>query len=96
MISPEVKPCRWGWVAVMHCPMGGDWCRPGEAARIVGVPVGRLRYWADRALISMVYHPGKHRLYYRDELAMVVGLAGGVGLTNTALLELHVARGLYR
>jgi hypothetical protein len=80
----------------MHCPMGGGWCRPGEAAVIVGVPAGRLRYWADRALISMIYHPGRHRRYYREELAMVVRLAGGVGLADTALLERHVARALCR
>lgn len=92
-VSPEVMPCRWGWIAVMHCKMmSGPWCMPREAARAAGVSTARLREWSDKALISaVILGERQHRRYYLPEIEEITHIAGGLGAT-TSELEKHIAQ----
>lgn len=81
---------RWGWVAVLYCESGGQWCRVGEAARAAGTSAAVLRHWSARGLISAVHHPGRHRRYYRPELLIVAEIADTVGLASGEVLAAHV------
>ncbi|TDB83644.1 MerR family transcriptional regulator [Actinomadura sp. KC216] len=68
MQSPEVKPLRWGWIAVLHFESGGGWMKSTEAARRSGVSTTKLRRWAEKGVISVIHVPGRPRNYYIAEL----------------------------
>lgn len=68
MQSPEVMPLRWGWIAVLNFESGNGWIKPTEAAQRSGVPTAKLRRWAERGVISVIYDPGRQRRYYIPEI----------------------------
>ncbi len=50
---------------------------PSDAARYLGVPTWKLRYWADHGVITCVNNdPGHHRRYLAQELETVRYLTG--------------------
>ncbi|TDD34976.1 hypothetical protein E1287_15250 [Actinomadura sp. KC06] len=94
-------------MAVLYCEpvetgtAGQYWCRPEEAAQMVGVSTTTLRDWAQHGLITVVHHPGSRIwLHHLPELRLLAEIVQALKIRsdaetkNRALLAEHVTAAL--